>query len=563
MIFNVFKRKPHGAPSDTQAESFDAFSYQAIPRRSVNAAAVEAYPQERTAARALSLTVLRDRYAEQMHAALDNLPLADAEIDAYVIPVLLRVIHQIHLLPASEMHHHWGWGGLLVHSLEVARYAVEMAERELFDENTQSQRYQNRPRWACACCIMGLIHDVGKCHDISVSTEDGQEWNCLHEPLMNWFSRHNLNEYRIEWRKGRIHKSHEGKSLRMAYLRLLPDETIRYLTEVTGPNILDAIDAAIVGRDGRLTHILKEAEARSIAADAEQRKCDAIAQTDPAKFLSRAVLQAIQGLITTGTWQPNGRDCPVVYDGKCLFLEACAYAGQMIREFALGQGNKFVPQNIDAQIEFLESAGALVPHAKDELLWMLESVNGIPFDKPKPCVCIATVADMPLAEQQPAVLGWKSAQQKTDKKVSFAAPKTLLERTNPPSGPSQNNHEHEEKSALPNPPDPKTCDKPLNPHECQELVTRVVLQAQSELLNGGGILIPKVVTGSDGERIGSSFGVEQYLKSFGIDVVTSKTLLKANASLFKVVFDSDKHQLVVPNSSNPKGYEDHDSKTQL
>ena len=89
------------------------------------------------------------------------------------------------------------------------------------------------------------------------------------------------------------------------------------------------------------------------------------------------------------------------------------------------------------------------------------------------------------------------------------------------------------------------------------------MQAENELLGKGGRFITKSTRGPQGERIGNSSTVEQYLQSFGIDVVTSKTLLKANASLFKVIFDSDRHQLVVPKSSNPKGNEDHDSKTQL
>ena len=126
MLFDLFNPKLRAEDSPDQT-LFRDFCYKAIPRRSVPGAAIDAYPQERSCVKALSIAAIRDRYAEQLHAALDNLPLSDSEIDAYVIPVVLRFIQQVHLLPASEMHHHWGWGGLLVHSLEVARFAVELA----------------------------------------------------------------------------------------------------------------------------------------------------------------------------------------------------------------------------------------------------------------------------------------------------------------------------------------------------------------------------------------------------------------------------------------------------
>ena len=43
------------------------------------------------------------------------------------MPILIKYAEYIHLLPASESHHHRGAGGLFRHSLEVGFHAALMA----------------------------------------------------------------------------------------------------------------------------------------------------------------------------------------------------------------------------------------------------------------------------------------------------------------------------------------------------------------------------------------------------------------------------------------------------
>src|SRR5690606_14393419 len=55
-------------------------------------------------------------------------PLTPARFDALVLPVFRRYAEWVHLLPASEAHHHFGPGGLLAHGFEVALHAARMAD---------------------------------------------------------------------------------------------------------------------------------------------------------------------------------------------------------------------------------------------------------------------------------------------------------------------------------------------------------------------------------------------------------------------------------------------------
>lgn len=117
----------------------------------------------------------------------------------------------VHLLPASESHHHRGAGGLFRHGLEVAFWAAQASESVIFSiEGTPRERRDNEPRWRLASCFSGLLHDVGKpLSDVSITDKDGSiTWNPYSESLHDWAHRHEIDRYFIRWRDKR-HKRHE------------------------------------------------------------------------------------------------------------------------------------------------------------------------------------------------------------------------------------------------------------------------------------------------------------------------------------------------------------------
>ncbi|MCV5148402.1 TraI domain-containing protein, partial [Escherichia coli] len=73
-------------------------------------------------------------YREKLHSISMMLAISDSDIrdDAYtftnlVLKPLVEYVRWIHLLSASENHHHNGIGGLLSHSLEVAILSLKNA----------------------------------------------------------------------------------------------------------------------------------------------------------------------------------------------------------------------------------------------------------------------------------------------------------------------------------------------------------------------------------------------------------------------------------------------------
>ncbi len=83
--------------------------------------------------------------------------------DELVMPLLCNTADFIHLLPASEAHHHRAQGGLLRHSLEVCYIAVKHTKTTDFDSNeTPEERSANALKWRLAVAVTALLHDIGK-----------------------------------------------------------------------------------------------------------------------------------------------------------------------------------------------------------------------------------------------------------------------------------------------------------------------------------------------------------------------------------------------------------------
>jgi hypothetical protein len=197
-------------------------------------------------------------------------PLAQtkAEFAERTRPLIERYAAFVHLLPASEAHHHRGTGGLFRHGLEVAFHAVLRTEDMLFAMDLEPiDRRQVEPIWKYAVFLTGLFHDVGKpVGDLSVTDRDGNvEWNPMEESLMEWAHGNRLERYFLHWRRGR-HKHHEELSMYIAP-SLFGKDTRSYLHQ-GGGTILQAVVTALAGNDdGTIHDLVQQADEDSTARD--------------------------------------------------------------------------------------------------------------------------------------------------------------------------------------------------------------------------------------------------------------------------------------------------------
>jgi len=142
----------------------------------------------------------------ELTGGIHNL-IANAELLAtYYNPAMLRLAAFVHLLPASQAHHHRGAGGMLRHSLEVGLWALQQTEGKLIrGVTTPQQRRVIEPRWRLAVFLAGVCHDLGKVvTDLTVTDRaNAQRWRPYHQGVYDWALSHDIENYFLHWQEGR------------------------------------------------------------------------------------------------------------------------------------------------------------------------------------------------------------------------------------------------------------------------------------------------------------------------------------------------------------------------
>jgi len=260
----------------------------------------------------------------------------DEMYEKHLLPVILNYINFVHLLPASESHHHRGAGGLFRHGLEVGFYAAQFSEGMILaNYGTQEQRRNAEPRWRFAAFLTGMHHDDGKpVSDLSITDKTGNlTWLPLSETLIEWANEHKINNYYIRWRNNR-HKRHEKMSLQVAQ-RLIPKETWTYLSEDGNHQIPEMLIDAISGMSTMqpLAKLMLKADQASVEKDLKEFRgsLDTFMYGIP---IERYIFDTIRGLINKKKWKVNELGGAVWHTKAGTFLAWKQNIGQFNSEIA-------------------------------------------------------------------------------------------------------------------------------------------------------------------------------------------------------------------------------------
>lgn len=282
-----------------------------------NGEAIPAYPDRGVAVPAASPLLL----CQSQQALIDRLHQASSfsheDFNALIRPAILNYAAYAHLLPASDSHHHCGQGGLFRHGLEVALHASIACEAKIFAfDHWASQRDKLVPRWRMCAILGGMIHDMGKpIIDVGAVDASGDlVWNPHAGSVWSWIREHNLPYYYIHWREGARHKRHEAFNA-LAIDRIIPSETIRWITQHGGQEALDALIMCLSGTvDPRnpLASIIKSADAKSVAKDIQDSRTRLAASgMGGQRNLAVRLVRAMHDLIEAGTWEVNRLGNPI------------------------------------------------------------------------------------------------------------------------------------------------------------------------------------------------------------------------------------------------------------
>jgi len=257
----------------------------------------------------------------------DALAFTDARFATLVRPVVERYAAFVHLLPASEAHHHRGAGGLFRHGLEVAFHAAQASQGRIFAlDRSPAERRELEPRWRLAAGLAGLCHDVGKpVSDLSVSDREGRTtWRPLLGSLTDWAAANGVEHYFLRWRERR-HARHETFGL-LVLERILTPEVTAWLVDAD-PEIMQGLLSAVAGIDDGavLGSLVVEADRASVERDLRENHIDP-ATTSLGVPVDRYLLDAMRRLARGGRWQINvpGARLWMLADGLHLVWPAAA-----------------------------------------------------------------------------------------------------------------------------------------------------------------------------------------------------------------------------------------------
>lgn len=194
-------------------------------------------------------------------------PLENSDFEYLIMPVIRSVVRHMHLLPATEAHHHREMMGLLTHSLDVAHGALVAAKSHEWDDGFAEC-------WQVAAMLAGLLGDIGVPYEniLVQRGSDGEQWDCT-EPLADWLSDSLTTNYYLSWRVGRAVTHKELKLSVQLAQKIIRPELQSFLAPVW-KGFCIAIDEQKTRSRNTLQKILNQANTKSVAYNIAA-SCDA------------------------------------------------------------------------------------------------------------------------------------------------------------------------------------------------------------------------------------------------------------------------------------------------
>ncbi|WP_240224674.1 MobH family relaxase [Rheinheimera hassiensis] len=224
--------------------------------RVIDDAEVYFYPRPVKGLPLLGQGTIRRKYKAKLQELKQRIPIGDHHltpsgsrvIDELYWNVIDRLIEYVHMIPASEDHHHSGPGGLFYHSVEASLYAMRAAIVKKFETTGMIDLDREmEPRARYAAWLGGLVHDLGKVlGDITVDAvtvfdkynsivnaehNEVPAWKPDKWSIFDWAKEHKVVTYSVSYRKDRRHNRHNVDTVLMLRQIVGDGYAMDYLTD--------------------------------------------------------------------------------------------------------------------------------------------------------------------------------------------------------------------------------------------------------------------------------------------------------------------------------------------
>lgn len=275
-------------------------------------------------------------------------------------------------LPASESYHHTGKRGLLLHSLDVAIYAMRLRRNFILPPNTPPEEVIHREIvWVYGVFLCALLHDAGKVLDMEVELyqKEGapRRWTPALGPI--------TEPYRCRYHKARQYATHQHNGLLL-------------LNQILGPNPMAAIThhrplyhamtEYLSGHDNPdnvIASIIAQADAASVAQDLGADKAGIDLAVEKARntplSLAGQLRITLAHLLESGKIPLNKKGAEGFVDGESLYL-VCKPIADRLRAALIERGITSVPSDNSRLFNELQQHQLIRENEQGLAIWKCE-----------------------------------------------------------------------------------------------------------------------------------------------------------------------------------------------
>ncbi len=293
--------------------------------------------------------------------------------DEFVVDTVIRFAKLCQELPASESYHHATPRGLLLHSLDVAIYAMRIRRNYILPPNTAPEEVIHKEIvWVYGVFLCALLHDVGKVLDIHIElfVGEGKEpvrWT----PALGAISQ----PYRFRYHKERQYSQHQHSGL-MWLTPLLSENPMMAIT--SDRQLYHEMSAYLSGHadsDSVIGQIVMQADAASVAQNLGADKAGINLAAEKARgaavSLAGQLRLTLAHLLQSGAFPLNKKGAEGFVDGENLFLMSKPIADRL-RAALLERGITSVPSDNSRLFNELQQHQLIRANDDEMAIWKCE-----------------------------------------------------------------------------------------------------------------------------------------------------------------------------------------------
>ncbi|MDC9530217.1 MobH family relaxase [Pseudoalteromonas sp. Angola-7] len=363
--------------------------YLDIYNRPVHDAEAQFYPPKVNGLSVFCVDAILKRYKDQIIALEQHVDIGFHRttedginlFEARYLSVIRKLAEYVHMLPASEYHHHSQPGGLFRHSLDAALIALRKADNQLPPTvGKVDLDAQRRIRYMYAAWVGALLHDTGKiltdmqvsaytifddeqnmCVPIASWSKSIKPWVPQIETLIEWATRNKVERYFVHFRASRVHKEHVSSGATLLP-HILKGEGLEFIMD-SPDDLYSNLTSALNGYahiNGYLATAIRFGDSVSTAKDVKTMATSAFGNLKKSRMMS--IVDTMRSL--KSKWNFNAQKGHAFVIGDCVFIRwQSAFDG--ILKAARANQHDSLPNDTKSLLGMMEDFRIVEPFDKD------------------------------------------------------------------------------------------------------------------------------------------------------------------------------------------------------